>query len=106
MLWCKGTKAEGQTPAEGERDALEEARELAMQYRAKDIAHVENSVRINLHNEAACAANVEQTAADLARIQEKVDYETGKLATVSEEHAALEVRLLLLCSALFRALAE
>jgi hypothetical protein len=50
-----------------------------MQYREKDIAHVENSVRLTLHNELRCLDNVEKTAAQLAQLQERIDHEAAKL---------------------------
>lgn len=63
-----------------------------MQYREKDIAHVENSIRLTLHNELKCLENVEKTAAQLAKLQERIDYEAAKLDKYAVKVADITVR--------------
>jgi hypothetical protein len=85
--------------AEAERDNLEDAKNLAMQYREKDIAHVENSILLTLHNEVKCLENVEKTAAQLAKLQERIDHEAAKLDEYAIKVADITVRnrLVVIC---------
>ena len=75
-----------------ERDNLEDAKNHAMQYRVKEIKHLENFIVICTRNELKCLENCEKAEAQLQQIQDRLDHEDTKLNKHEAALAEVQVR--------------
>lgn len=78
---------------------MEDARNAALAYRAKEIKHLENYIVICTASELRCDANVAKLDAQLAQLDERLEHEEGKLADHAAQLTEVQVCCSPLCSA-------
>jgi hypothetical protein len=75
-----------------DRDSLKDARDGALQYRTKEIKHLQNHVVLAMHNELHCLKNVQTTDGQVLKLKERLEHETQKLKSHSDALAELQAR--------------
>lgn len=76
---------------EKSRDQLKESKDLAEQYRSKEVEFLEKTVKLQMYYKGVCEQNVEALESQITELNKKLEHENGKVATFEEEVAKLKV---------------